>query len=204
MLNTLSQLHEIVVGFSNIGGIEMCFTETCAELALNKIVEFVKVAHKGQMYGDLPYTAHLFDVERNVLSCNRDLPYHELFVLRAVELLYDIVEDTGATNSHLGCRLTEMFGDNMPLELINKILTSVCTITKTRYRTYTQYIDLVAEDKYACIVNYHDAESNLRATYQYLNHPRFHQRKTKYENVMLTLCEPYVKYLVDFAGECDV
>ena len=203
MLNTLSQLHEIVVGFSNIGGIQMCFTETCAELVLNRIVEFVEVEHEGQMYGDLPYTAHLFDVERKVLSCNRDLPYHELFVLRAVALLHDIVEDTGATNSHLGCRLTEMFGDNVPLELINKILTSVCTITKTRYRTYTQYIDLVAEDKYACLVKYSDAESNLHTTYQDINHPRFDQCKAKYENFMLTLAPHCVKYLIELTGECD-
>lgn len=45
----------------------MCFTASCAELALNKIVEFVIVAHKGQMYGSLPYTTHLFEVECGVL-----------------------------------------------------------------------------------------------------------------------------------------
>lgn len=203
MLNILSQLHEIVVGFSLIGGIEICFTETCAELALNKIVEFVKAEHEGQMYGNLPYTAHLFDVERKVLSDCRDLPYHEMFVLRAVALLHDLVEDTNITNSHLGYKLTEMFGSDVPLELINKILTSVCVITRTRYRTYTQYIDLVSKDKYACLVKYSDAESNLHSTYKDLDHPRFYQRKAKYENVMLTLAPHCVKYLTELAGECD-
>ena len=184
----------------------MCFTETCAELALNKIVEFVKVAHEGQMYGDMPYTAHLFEVECGVLHKVHkvlDVPYYEMFVLRAVALLHDVVEDTNMTNSHLGHKLTEMLEGDVPLELLNRILISVCAITKTRYQTYEQHIDTVLKDKYACIVKYHDAESNLRATYQDLNHPRFHQRKTKYENVVLTLCEPYVKYLVDFAGECN-
>lgn len=181
----------------------MCFTETCAELALNKIVEFVKVAHEGQMYGDMPYTAHLFDVERKVLSDCRDLPYHEMFVLRAVALLHDLVEGTNITNSHLRYKLTEMLGSDVPLKLVDKILISVFAITKTRYQTYEQYIDTVLKDKYACLVKYSDAESNLHATYKDMNHPRFYQRKAKYENVMLTLAPHYVKYLIELTGECN-
>jgi len=197
MLNILRQLHEIVVGFSNIGGIQMCFTEACAELALNRIVNFVEVEHEGQMYGSLPYTAHLFDVERKVLSDCRDLPYHELFVLRAVALLHDIVEDTNITNSQLSNKLTEMLDDDVPLELMNKIITSVCAITKVSYQTYEHYIDTVLKDEYACLVKYSDAESNLHATYKDINHQRFYQRKAKYENVMLTLAPHCVKYLTE-------
>lgn len=57
--------------------------------------EFARKAHEGQMYGEHPYTVHLFDVQQIALQVND--PALSNHYLSAVAFLHDVVEDTEVT-----------------------------------------------------------------------------------------------------------
>jgi (p)ppGpp synthase/HD superfamily hydrolase len=63
--------------------------------------EFAVEAHGEQMYGEHPYSIHLFEVVQISLQiCNRDGVLHRSFVAD-VAWLHDVVEDTDATVDEL-------------------------------------------------------------------------------------------------------
>lgn len=58
---------------------------------IKKAKEFATAAHKGQMYGDKPYTAHLEDVVARLSTITDDQE------LLAAAWLHDTIEDCGIT-----------------------------------------------------------------------------------------------------------
>lgn len=107
--------------------------------------------HEGQMYGSLPYTAHLEDVVSS-LAKKHDRFRERNAVLFATAFLHDVLEDTKCNYK----------------EIIDLCGADVCIyvelLTKRKGQTYEQYILAVQSDEIALEVKLHDTLANLTAS----------------------------------------
>ena len=70
---------------------------TMQNISLRETIAFIKVAHDGQHYGDLPYFTHPIEVAM----------YCGTHIQKMAGLLHDVIEDTAFTETDL----REIFGD---------------------------------------------------------------------------------------------
>ena len=102
--------------------------------------------HTGQMYGNLPYTAHLQQVAESVECGMMD----ERLII--VAWLHDILEDT---KCDVGT-LCDLFEDN--------VVTAVCAITKEVGQSQEDYLSRVKANPGARRVKMHDSLCNMKAS----------------------------------------
>lgn len=110
-----------------------------------EIYELVKRAHKGQKYGNSPYTFHLVSVSDKV---------HELFgadlYTKKIALLHDVLEDTSVTE-----------GDLRKMLIPDQVIEAVVLLTKTDSLGYTEYLRNITKNERAFKVKVADSYCNL-------------------------------------------
>lgn len=104
-------------------------------------------AHKGQKYGTRDYIDHVADVGRRVTMDPRAGLDHIV-----VAWLHDVLEDTDVT-------MDALLEDLTPAQAA-----ALLAITKPAHAPYASYLTLVCADSIACLVKFHDIESNLAAS----------------------------------------
>jgi (p)ppGpp synthase/HD superfamily hydrolase len=92
-------------------------------LTIQNTVTFMKTAHLGQKYGDLPYYTHPIEV---AMYCNTP-------VQKIAGLLHDVLEDTAWTE----VQLREIFDD--------EVVDIVVLLTKDKTLTYRQNIQRIID-----------------------------------------------------------
>lgn len=127
--------------------------ELAVELAIEK--------HDGQMYGHLPYIAHLIEVDNLVTRIYKKVkspgepyskePGDEMDCLRAIAFLHDILEDTDTSEQDL-----VNFGFNA------NVVRAVVLLTKEVETSYKDYIWLIKGNPLALKVKLCDTSANLR------------------------------------------
>lgn len=123
------------------------------ELAIDK--------HDGQMYGNLPYIAHLIEVDNNVTKIYKKVklpgeqyskePGDEMDCLRAIAFLHDILEDTDTTTDDL-----------LKAGFCEDVVRAVVLLTKDRETSYKDYIYMIKGNDLARKVKLCDTAANLR------------------------------------------
>lgn len=124
-------------------------------------IELAITAHEGQMYGKLPYLAHLIEVDTLVVMTYANKkrsgsepyskePGDEMDCLRAVAYLHDIIEDTPMT-----------FNELIAAGICERVAEAVLYITKTDGESYKDYIAGVKSNELACKVKLCDTSANL-------------------------------------------
>ena len=119
---------------------------------LNKLKEFVKISHKGQIrkYGD-PYYLHPFAVAKILEDKGYDIEY------QVAGLFHDLLEDTKVTYEDI-------------LELSNKNIADVVRlVTKEKDFEMNDYINRIKENEMAKAVKLADRIHNLRELH-FANH----------------------------------
>lgn len=126
---------------------------TAIELAIEK--------HEGQMYGNLPYMAHLIEVDNLVTKVYKKVktagepyskePGDEMDCLRAVAFLHDIIEDTDTTSDDL-----------RNAGICDEVVVAVELITKIKGGSYFLYIEGIRLNELARKVKLCDTAANLR------------------------------------------
>lgn len=111
--------------------------------------EFACEAHKGQLYGVVPYHSHLSDVYYEVT--HRYSKHEELVKLQLVALLHDILEDTSTTSLDL---YYERFSED--------VINAVISVTKVNGESYKDYITRVKANHLGLIVKKCDTICNLK------------------------------------------
>lgn len=127
---------------------------------LDIALELALVAHKDQLYGKLPYIAHLVEVDRLVVQVygnvkNASEPYSkepgdEMDCLRATAYLHDIIEDTDTS-----------FDELAQAGICEKISIAVLFLTKKDDESYKDYIKGVKSNNLALKVKLCDTSANL-------------------------------------------
>ena len=113
-----------------------------------KAASLAKLAHQGQKYGTRPYFDHVADVARRVSMDPRMNLDHIV-----VAWLHDVLEDTDVVLAELEMSgLTSAQGD------------ALASITKVAHEPYASYLDRLVRNPIACLVKFHDIESNLAAS----------------------------------------
>lgn len=112
--------------------------------------------HRGQTYGNDPYTVHLEQVADSVRTGATD---NRMII---VAILHDILEDTLCTEGIL----FSLFEDN--------IVHAVIAITRMPSQTKQDYLEAVKKNHMARIVKIHDSLCNLRSSVM-----RFDARRIK-------------------------
>lgn len=111
--------------------------------------KLAKHYHKGQLYGDMPYVEHLWEVYNTVMMRHGN----EHHVMLATALLHDILEDTTCTAQEV-C-------DTTSLEVMNNVV----ALTKIKGESHADYIAKVCLYPVAREVKIADTLCNLNASY---------------------------------------
>lgn len=113
--------------------------------------KFAKGKHKGQMYGDMPYTVHLHHTAHLVEVMHKD--HNMLDTLLAIAYLHDVMEDCGVTYEEL----VKEFGVC--------IATSVQAMTKVKGEIFPDYMEKVIANSMARKVKICDTMTNLHHSF---------------------------------------
>ena len=116
---------------------------------LNKMIGLAQLAHKGQMYGDKPYTYHLEQVVAQLATVDSDIDYFKVFTIVAVG--HDIIEDTCVTAEQL-----------LALGFTNSIVDAIVAITKDDVESRTTYLRRCMSNRIAHVVKIADTKANLK------------------------------------------
>lgn len=107
-------------------------------------------AHKGQLYGSVPYIDHCADVARRVTMDPRG-SVNEI----VVAWIHDIIEDTTGTRQILAWeKLRDAGLNDVQRDAMN-------ALTRREGEDYSQYVARLALNPTAALVKLHDLESNL-------------------------------------------
>lgn len=136
--------------------------------------DFATIAHKGQMYGNVPYIEHLLAVANTARLMLNPFNLSEIEI-NIVAFLHDIVEDT----SVLLDDLKELFSE--------EVVEAVACLTKIEGQSYEDYIDIVKSNKLALHVKIADTMCNLRASI----YSQDKKRITKYAEQYYILTKEY-------------
>lgn len=127
---------------------------------LNIALELALKAHDGQLYGKVPYMAHLIEVDALVVKAYANTtksnepfskePGDEIDCLRAIAFLHDIIEDTEVTESDLALS-----------GVIPSVVRAVQLLTKTKEVPYELYIKAICTNEFARKVKLCDTAANL-------------------------------------------
>lgn len=128
---------------------------------LDIAVELAVEAHMRQMYGKLPYIAHLYEVDQLVIQAYADPnrshsdPYSkeagdEMDMLRSIAYLHDIIEDTDTTEYDL-----------LEAGICQEVVDAVIKMTKVKGESYSDYIVEVKSNELARKVKLCDTAANL-------------------------------------------
>lgn len=128
---------------------------------LTKAAKIAIKAHGDQMYGELPYMAHLFEVDQMVVKMYKPKnlkpsePYSardgdEMDCLRAIAFLHDVLEDTDVTPMDLH-----------RLGIHDDVIDAVIAVTKVDGESYEDYIKEVRKNPLALKVKLCDTSANL-------------------------------------------
>ncbi len=131
--------------------------------------EYMSVAHKGQMYGDLPYFTHPLEVAEMVKEPTED----EL----VAALLHDVVEDTARTLQDVA----DSFGD--------RVTTIVDLLTKQKGMAYQDGILRIVNsgNRSAIKIKWADNFVNMNGDKSHMSPERRDRLNTKYAASFLTL-----------------
>ena len=132
-------------------------TEYEVQLVL-KAEQFATEKHKGQTYGDKPYTYHLEGVVRRVILRNaKDITvggsHPMLAILIAIAWLHDVMEDCGVTYKELV--------DNFGVCIADAVL----RLTKFKGVAYNDYMVACCESALAREVKICDTLANLNESF---------------------------------------
>lgn len=129
-----------------------------------KIKHTIEIAHRGQKYGELDYTYHLYGVvaealdlvEEIGLNYNKDNPVVTIDIFRiiVVSFLHDAIEDDKSWTVTLNYLKDEGFDD--------EIVHAIDCITKRKGESYKDYIIRVKSSKYSHFVKIADSRFNLK------------------------------------------
>jgi len=124
---------------------------------LNQSVNLAMESHKGQMYGSLPYFAHLFSV------CALCCKYTDNEMILSAAVLHDVLEDT-----------------NTPIQEIVNINPELAEICKLLSKNINrkEYFNNIAANKEAAFVKIADRVCNIKESLDQKNEPMI----TKYFN----------------------
>ena len=125
---------------------------------------FAVAFHGGQMYGDKPYSYHLFQVRDKVKDEDEDT--------QVVAILHDVLEDTKATYRDIQTK----FG--------REVAEAVARLTKVKGVEYTDYIEGVRSNPIALKVKIADTLCNLTQSHKEGNLKRI--RKYSKQMYLLT------------------
>jgi (p)ppGpp synthase/HD superfamily hydrolase len=124
-------------------------------------VELAIEKHEGQMYGNLPYMAHLIEVDNLVTKVYKKVkspgepyskePGDEMDCLRAIAFLHDILEDTDTTTYEL-----------LDAGICQQVVDAVEKMSKVKGESYSDYIVEVKSNELARKVKLCDTAANLR------------------------------------------
>lgn len=106
--------------------------------------------HRGQMYGDKPYTYHLQAVAEKVFQYYPHVKGLELEQLHATAYLHDIIEDTEVNELILH-----------EAGVCSTVIRAVMLLTKKGGEPYNLYIECIKQNEVARIVKLCDTVSNL-------------------------------------------
>lgn len=117
---------------------------------LNKSTELAMKSHNGQMYGNLPYFAHLFSV------CALCCKYTDSEVILSAAMLHDTLEDTQTKPEQIA--------------QINPEVAEICKLVSKNYNT-KGYYENIAQNPKAAFVKIADRVCNIRASLEEQNEP---------------------------------
>lgn len=121
-------------------------------ILVRKAERFATEKHKGQAYGEQPYTYHLEGVVRNVILRKKEDPLLSTYV--AVAWLHDVMEDCGVTHKEL----VDEFG--------LCIAECVRRLTRTKEISYKDYLIGCIESAIALEVKICDTMFNLNESFR--------------------------------------
>lgn len=135
-------------------------------------IEYIKSAHAGQLYGDLPYWHHSVEVmmEASRLFYMYDASGIDLDAIQKAALLHDVIEDTHITHDDL----SGLFGA--------MVASAVREVTHADGSEYLDYIQSLIDsgDKIAMIVKLADNLVNLRGNKDHMTPEKAQRLNDRY------------------------
>jgi (p)ppGpp synthase/HD superfamily hydrolase len=151
-----------------------------------KALKLAKMMHEGQMYGDLPYMAHVHQVVNGVTTFIDKQPGGGIDKARAliVAALHDTVEDTGLTYSDI----RKEFGP--------AIASDVGMLTKNSILSYEENIMRITDGTcfYAVIVKLADNKANAAGDKSHMSETRRAKLEKRYSWSIAHLTEYLTKH----------
>ncbi len=130
---------------------------------MSRAYELAKSAHKGQMYGCVPYTDHLSAVNKKCYELYKDkLSEDDMYFVASLAWLHDAFEDTDLTNEQVENKMGH-FPPNGWVRT-TELIQAMRAISKRDSDSRSDYLKICMMNRFAHMVKIADTLCNLECS----------------------------------------